>query len=195
MPLLVRADNRAATMRGILSLAKTAADLRVSLIGFDDFAQDLLRLIECVGDVPAYPAVFVAIEAGLPQPIEDLIAAALIVGRRRVRATTFARAVGLSLRNVELRLKNARGPTPHGLLSQALILEAAWSREILGLNSKVVAGRLGFTGPQAVATFARFVSRQTGAGLRELRRPGTFISLVQAFAAQIAAMGTSPATR
>jgi hypothetical protein len=83
LPLLVRADRRAATFRDVLTIARQTVDWAISFRGFDDFASDIRDLINGVHNSTAYQTILLATEPHTPAQIADLVTAAVIMGRRR----------------------------------------------------------------------------------------------------------------
>lgn len=191
---IVRVSVSRAHVRSITRLAEAIPELHVSLNGFDDLLFDIRQALN--GDFlpEAYPVILPTLGDAIGPSVEDVVAAAVIVGRRRMSVGAFLARCGLKPRAVQRRLCQSGLPTLRGFLAWSMILHSVWRMEVLGFPAKRVADLAGYSGPGATAALSELLNDHLGFRLRASCEPGTFAELMRQFGKAIrGASGTSAA--
>jgi hypothetical protein len=173
IPLLIRARLAPASVREIARLASLTTHFQVSLIGYDDVAHDLGRLLRRDGGRPDRYIIERAVRCAAPG-IRDILTTAAIIGRRRATVGVLAAHCSLAERTLEARCEKEGVVPANRLLGSIGSLYALWSLDVRGHAPKTVADSMGF---RSAGTLANYMNRHLGGRIREMKSKGFWVAL------------------
>lgn len=179
--VIVRCQVSRPHMRWVAKLAVTVPDFCISLCEFDNLIPDIRALLKGDAIAEAYPSILASLPSELEPAVQEVIAAAVIAGRRRVSTDAFLARCGWQARTVQARLRKASLPSPHIFLAWSMVLHTVWRMEVLGLPAKRAAYLAGYSGSSANVALGEYLHGHVGLRLRESGTPGTFAGLLHQF--------------
>jgi len=176
IPLLLLADSRPSSCRGIIALLGSAPDIRLSLRGSGDLERDVSQVIRHPGEPSAEQTILESLVRCIPPPVLEIVLIAAIVAKRRTSVDRLATLCKCSAGKLRYRLKVARGPDPRELLGELTSLHVAWRRGQLDWTSKRVAHETGYSDTVALDHFVR---NHAGVGLFAMGNSACFWTLLE----------------
>lgn len=188
-PILLRIELSRSGAARVLDAQSRLGNVQLSVVKFDDLEADVKRLL--LGDARLDARLellsILASRFPLSAPALDILAAALVVGRKVAFVRDFASALGRSERTLEKAVSTALGVTPQRLLGWSLVLHVWFALAQLRQTPKQVAAT---TGISRVA-LANRVRRMTGYSLSDLARHQALFTVLEALGKELSLSGAS----
>jgi hypothetical protein len=175
VPLVVHAQPTGSVIREVVSLASRAADLRVSLLGFNDLEYECRTLLSGSPQTSATQPILATIGPVVAGPRRHILTTAAIAAKRRISVRQFAEYLACSPGTLR-RWVGSTGPETHRLIGFLTCVHVAWRRAVLDWTVKRTAAE---TGADAAA-LDHYVRRHCHCRLARLTEPRQFSDLLHA---------------
>lgn len=180
-PLIIRTELRPTFVREVLRVIGGLQNVRLSLIGYDSLAAELLSL-QSKQDQPCGDRPILTKIAGRLDPrIREIAVGAVAGSKGRIDVPNLARICGCSVRKLEWCTQQAGAPTPERLIGWATSLQILWRLETTNTPVKVAAREAGFADSSA---FGNYMFRHAGVRPTAAMKHVGFWALLERFASQ-----------
>jgi|SRR5690606_23181385 len=128
---IVVIENPMGRMQQVMKLAKLLPGIEILIDGIDA-VHTCLTLDTGLDKPSGYADIHNGLSEILSPDLDAILAAGVVAGRRRRLVKDFAATCSMSVRTLEVRLRDSRGPYPRELLSWILSLHIMWRMDVLG---------------------------------------------------------------
>jgi AraC-like DNA-binding protein len=178
IPVLIRATLTPSTARDVVTVASGPVRCHVSLIGHDNLAIEMQRIVDSISMPTAEQLIMTRIPKNSDGRARQAIVAAAIAARRRVKVNLVASICGYSSRGLDECMRRSGCPSPAAIIGWATSLHVAWRLAYVNPSVKSAAIATGFSGASALSNY---MHRHVGVRPSRAQAVGGFWELLARF--------------